>query len=187
MKEELKNSITSEISGLSDNDANLIIEKYCRITEPKSENPTTEFLTIDSKKKKGSSIKPGNIFLNMRKLIIDSSEIGLTIAGVAAQPYLIPLAALVIWNKVWSRIKIDLDESHAMTIKLMWENRDKERNWIEEEKAFRLYNDYLESLNRNTIVLREFQSILSDLERMKCIEKTGNGIWWLREWVKKSI
>jgi len=136
MKEELKNSITSEISELSDSDANLIIEKYCQITEPKIENHSLEFLTIDSIKKKGSSIKPGNIFLNMRKLLIDSSEIGLTIAGVAAQPFLIPLAALIIWNKVWSRIKIDLGESHAMTIKLMWENRDKERNWIEEKKGF---------------------------------------------------
>ncbi len=190
MKKELINTIRENIPELSEEDSALIIEKLCRIRKPefpKMEPPKFEYLTIDNIKNTGSSIKPGNILLNMRKLLIDSSEIGLTIAGVIATPYLIPLAALIVWNKVWSNIKIDLDENHAMTIKLMWENRDTERNWIEEEKSFRLFNQYLKSKNRNEILIDDFKKILSNLESMKCIEKSGDTNWWLREWVKKNI
>src|SRR5690606_37591437 len=99
----------------------------------------------------------------------------------------IPLAALLILDKLCSRTKIDFDEAHAMTIKIMWENRDEERNWIDEAKAHRFYNEYLKSNNRNTIIINEFQSILFDLEKMKCIKKNIHGIWWLKESVRISV
>ena len=187
MRQKLINSIREQILELSEQDSGLIVDKFCRIKEPEFKPPPIQYITLDSTKNTGSSIKPGNILLNMRKLLIDSSEIGLTVAGVIATPYLIPLAALIVWNKVWSNIKVDLTEEHAMTIKLMWENRDTERNWIEERTIFKLYNEYLKSKNRNIILIEDFQKILSDLERMKCVEKSGEDNWWLREWVRKEI
>lgn len=50
----------------------------------------------------GSSIKPGNIILNWRKLLIDGAESVLTIMGAASIPWMIPLAGIVVWNSVYS-------------------------------------------------------------------------------------
>nr|WP_319570033.1 hypothetical protein [uncultured Draconibacterium sp.] len=191
MEIELTTLIKNEIPGLSEEDSGLIIERFCKIKAPEIIFPEQEshmdFFTIHSAENKVSSIKAGNIVLNMKKLLIDSAEIGLTIAGVVATPYLIPLAALLIWNKVWSNIKIDLGENQAIAIKLMWENRNIKDNTIEESDVFYLFNQYLKSKNRNELVIEDFKRVLNDLEKMKCIEKKDSTRWWLREWVKKRI
>src|SRR5690606_31172691 len=98
IEEELKNRIQVEIPELNVKDINLIVEGFCRITQPKIQNPSMELITVYSTRKRGNSIKPVNIFLDMKGLLIDSSEIGLTVAGVAAKPYLLPLVALTILN-----------------------------------------------------------------------------------------
>jgi len=188
MKKELTETLQEQLSELSLENAQQIVEVFCRIQPPEAseQTPMMHLITMNSTNNTGRSIKPGNITLNMRRLLVDSAEIGLTVAGVISTPYLIPLAALIVWNKVWSNLKVDLDENHAMTIKLMWENCDTERNWIEEKKAYRLLNEYRASRNRTKIIFEEFKIILAELESMKCIEKTGANNWWLREWVKKD-
>ncbi len=191
MERELTALISSEIPSLSEEDSNLIIEKFCKIEEPEFIFPEPEsrmvFFTTGPNENEVSTIKPGNIVLNMKKLLLDSSEIVLTIAGVAATPYLIPLAALIIWNKVWSNIKIDSGENQAIVIMLMWENRNVQDNTIEESNAYSLFNQYLKTKNRNGLVIEDFRRVLTDLEKMKCIAKKDLTRWWLREWVKKSI
>ncbi|WP_320052485.1 hypothetical protein [uncultured Acetobacteroides sp.] len=189
MEKELISTIREKIPELTEESSMLIIDKLCRIQEPEFKLPEAhfEYITIDEFNTKGSSIKPGNIVLDMKKLLINSAEIGLTIAGVISTPYLIPLAALVVWNKVWSNVKIDLDENHAMTIMLMWENRDTTNNKIDEIDAYNLFNQYLKSKNKNEVILEDFRKVLFDLEKMQCIKKSGTTKWWLREWVKKGI
>lgn len=131
----------------------------------------------------GRSLKPGNIWLNWKKLLIVGSESILTIAGAASVPWLIPLAGLVVWNKVWSLLTIEIDERHAAVIWTLWKNRDKEDR-IEHDKILNLVNEELIKYNRLPMDEKELNNILSDLEKMECIEKDEKNKWWLREWVK---
>lgn len=135
----------------------------------------------------GRSSKASNILLNWRRLLIDGAESILCIAGAIAVPWLIPLAGLVIWDRVWSLLNIDIDERHAVVIWTMWKNRDKERR-IADEKILGLVNKELRKFNRCRMSAEELRVILNDLAKMHCIAKihSHDSIWWLREWVSMN-
>ena len=163
-----------------------IIDHFCGITPP--EIDTTIHLITDIKPGGlggARSSKLGNIWLNWRKLLIDGSESILTIVGAVAVPWLIPLAGLVVWNKVWSLSSIKIDEGHAAVIWTMWKNRDEE-NCIKNDKVLDLVNKDLSKYNRPMMNEKELKDILKDLEEMECIEGTKENNWWLREWVKAT-
>jgi len=188
MKKKLVETLTKNLTEIDSENASVIIDNFCIITEPEIESLNNDFsvigLVIVDPQFGGKSVKPGNVFFNLKKLLIDSAEATLTIAGVIAQPYLTPLAALILWNKYYSNVKIDLEEKHAATIKIMWENRDQERNWINEKMAFKLYNNYRRHHNQNEMILEDFEMILKDLKNMGCIKKINKVDWWLIEGVK---
>ncbi|MEI8201755.1 MAG: hypothetical protein WCH34_02010 [Bacteroidota bacterium] len=156
-------------------------ERSVQINLPSHDIQTTGFMTVNQMGHSGKTIKIKNAFLNMKKLLIDSAEIALTISEVIATPYFIPLAALIIWNKAYSNIKIDLDQNHAIAIKLMWENRDIEKDWINENKAFDLFNQNRKERNQNSYILDDFITILTDLDKMQCIKKISSDIWLIEE------
>ena len=120
-----------------------IIEHFCRIAPPEIDTTIHLITNIKPGGLGGAkSSKPGNIWLNWRKLLIDGAESILTIVGAVAVPWLIPLAGLVVWNKVWSLASIKIDERHAAVIWTMWKNRDEE-NCIENDKILDLVNKEL--------------------------------------------
>jgi len=171
-----------------------IIDHFCRITPPEiDDTPITKidttlhiFLNIQPGGLGGArSSKPGNILLNWRKLLIDASESILTIVGAVTVPWLIPLAGLVVWNKVWSLSSIEIDERHAAVIWTMWKNRDEE-NCIKNDKVLGLVNNELSKYNRPMMNEKELKDILKDLEEMECVESMEEDKWWLREWVKTT-
>jgi len=160
-----------------------IINYFCIITPPEID-PMIYLLTLKPGGLGGArSSKPGNIWLNWRRLLIDGAESILTIVGAAAVPWLIPLAGLVVWNKLWSLLSIKIDERHAAVIWSMWKNRD-EKNCIENDKILDLVNKELSEYNRPKMTEKELKDILKDLEKMECIEAIDKNKWWLREWVK---
>ena len=180
--EVVKNVIAQYVDN-SEEISNEIINNFCTITPPETEDIIQILMMRPSGVGGGSSIKPGNIWLDWKKLLIDGSESILTIAGVIAMPWLIPLAGLVIWNKVWSLLTIKIDERHAVVIWSMWKNKDNE-NHIENNKILSAVNSELTKYNRSLMNALELDGTLKDLEKMACIKKTDNEKWWLREWVK---
>ena len=165
-----------------------IINHFCGITPPEIEIDTKKYL-IAGMKPGGLGgarcSKPGNIWLNWKKLLVDGSESILTIVGAVEVPWLIPLAGLVVWNKVWSLLSIRIDERHAAVIWTMWENRDEE-NCIKNDKVLYLVNKDLSKYNRLTINEEELRDISKDLEDMNCIKGTEENKWWLRESVETT-
>ena len=160
-----------------------IVDEFADISPPEIDT-TIHFVTMKHWSRGAKSSKPGNIWLNWRKLLIEGAESILTITGVVSFPWLTPLAGLIVWNKVWSLLNIKIDERHAVVIWVMWHNRDEE-NCIEEEKILGLVNEELEKYNRPKMSQKELEDILKDLEEMQCIEKIQDkNKWWLREWVK---
>jgi hypothetical protein len=191
--EEKRKELTDIVKGLIQNYdiqskeeiSSGIINHFLKITPPETEL-RMEFLTIrQGGIGGGSSTKPGNIWLNWRKLLVDGAESILTIVGAVAVPWLIPLAGLVVWNKVWSLLNIKIDERHAAVIWTMWKHRDEE-NCITKDKVLDLVNKELSEYNRPMMNEKELKDILKDLEEMECIEHTEENKWWLREWVKTT-
>ena len=162
-----------------------IIDHFVNIAPPEEEL-RMELLTIgQGGMGGGSSTKPGNIWLNWRKLLVEGAESILTVVGAVAVPWLISLAGLVVWNKVWSLASIKIDERHATIIWTMWKNRDEE-NYIKNDKLLDLVNKNLSEYNRPIMNEEELRDILKDLEEMGCIEATEENKWRLQEWVKTT-
>lgn len=128
----------------------------------------------------GTSKKAGNVLLDWKELFVICSDSALTLAGAVSIPLLIPLAALVVWNKFYSLTNIQITERTAAVIWTMWKNRDA-KNCIENEKILDLINVELLNYNRPKMVQDELKTIIKDLEDMKCIKEIDKNMWQLIE------
>jgi hypothetical protein len=167
-----------------------VVENFASITPPNVEvgeigKPKIDFFTINKDSNSfsvsGSTIKPGNIFLNWRKLLNKLPEMVLTGSGTTSV-WLAPFAALQIWNILWSNARIEVTPNHAIAMLVMWNNRDG-RNKITEENAFAGFSKFLQKEGLPSLDKREYAKIIDDLVRIETIEIT-EGVVWLREWVK---
>lgn len=188
-KKELLKSVQDSIKIPSLSDQNCteiseqIINYFTNITPSEIEVSYSFLTTSKGGLGGGTSIKPGNILLNWKKLLVDGSESILVIFGAIAAPWLIPLAALVVWDKIYSMSTIEISERHAILINTLWKNCDEEK-CIEYKSIKDLVNWELSRYNRSKLEQKELDMLLKDLEKMKCIEETDENKWWLREWVK---
>jgi hypothetical protein len=197
-KQELLKSVKDKVANYvseADEFSKILIDYFCTIKPPKIYNhfdscpvipenddrPVLHNVILKGPIRRGRSLKPGNIRLNWKKLLLDGSEAILTIVGVVAIPWLILLAGLIIWNKVYSLLNIEIEERHAGVIWTMWKNKDKD-NCIGNDVILDLVNKELQKYDRPTMNQEELDGILTDLNRMRCIKKEDNK-WWLHEWV----
>jgi hypothetical protein len=162
--------------------AEKIIQAFCDI-EPPETTFTMDWSTIYKDGSGGINRKPGNIILNWKHFYQKSPEIVLSLGGISS-PWLLPFAALYLWNTVWSGLKIDLSSDHAIALLTMWEHKNP-KNRIPEDEAFIRTNKYLTEHNLRPLSADEFTKIVNQLEQMKCIE-LDNGMIWLRERVRKT-
>ena len=184
LSEIVKSTITTPVSNPEEL-SERIIDYFCDITPPEIDTSIQLITMQPGGSEGGRSSKPGNIWLDWKKLLTVGAESILTIVGAVSVPWLIPLAGLVVWNKVWSLLDIEIDERHAVVIWAMWNNRDEE-DCIEDDKILDLVNEELHRYNRFMMNKKELNNILKDLGEMECIEKTDKNEWWLREWVKAT-
>jgi hypothetical protein len=117
-----------------------VVDAFCRITLPQDPPVPLEYITADHGGSRGGQTrKPGNIFLNWRKLLSEFGDVVLTVAGATSVPKLIPFAALSIWNKLWSNSAISLAPEQATALLAMWHRRDG-NNRIERTTAYQEIN-----------------------------------------------
>ena len=163
-----------------------IVDSFCSLSPPLEPPVFIEMITIHSQGARGGrSRKPGNLWLNWRKFASDFGDLSLTVASVAVEPKLIPLAALSIWNKIWSHSSIELTREHATVLYAMWQARNNE-NKLTETDAFQKSGLMFQLNGWPALAQQQFDSIIEDLEQIKCIEKdSSDGTIWLRECVKK--
>jgi hypothetical protein len=134
----------------------------------------------------GRSKKAGNVILNWRKLLSDVPENLLTVAGVAMSHYLIPLAALAVWNKVRGVMGVNLNESQAIVIASLWDLKDN-NNYVDGNDLLGRLNGHIKESVGRQFIQKQLDHIFADLERMKAIELTTDGRIWLRELVQKPF
>jgi hypothetical protein len=133
----------------------------------------------------GTSRKPGNIFLNWRKLMDIVPDATIAAAGAMTSPaWLLPLIGLYVWNKLWRGAEEELTNVEACTICALWKNKDS-RNRISEDDGFTATNTLRAHHGLPQLTRVEYNKASNRLLAMDCIE-LSNGIIWLREWVRVS-
>jgi hypothetical protein len=178
--------IVPSLSGKRDV-ASYVVERFSRISEPPEEN-YMEMIVLGSGSGIGGgrSRKPGNVVLNWKRLFLDTPEHILTILGAASSNYLIPLAALAVWNKVRGITRVDLTENQAIIIAALWDLRD-DNNYVDGANLLNEINNYIANSVARQFTQKELDQILRELSGMKAIELTTEGKVWLREWVQKPF
>jgi hypothetical protein len=155
---------------------------FISITPPLGEPPMLCNLTLDSLSdyRNGSSIKPGNIRLNMRKLIEAVPEIVSIGAGMTCDNLVVIVCgALSLWNKLKSIATIDINKEQAFVIVALWRKCNLFRR-ISLGDGFVATNDLLGKYGETEITSAKFNKIIDSLIKLQCVELYGEVIW-LRE------
>jgi len=166
--------------------ADRVVQRFADVTAPYREPQRFEFMRLSpGGVGGGSTTKPGNVVLNLGKLVRAIASGILTVAGAVAAPWLLVIGALVTWDALWSCLNLKLTEDHACVVWALWKNRDDNDTFLK--------SDTLDAVNRERAAFgkqplsaMEVDRALSDLSRMGCIEQTASDPqrWWLREWVR---
>lgn len=184
LKEAVREDL-AHVGDLGEADLDFVFENFCRVKEPevKSRIGKMEYLVPGRRSWEMESIKPGNIILNWRQLLGSIPAVGLTIAGVGTSWILVVLAALDVWQKLYSSAKVKLEKEQAVAIRQMWDHHDGTQH-ISEEKALQVTNEALASFGFAELDREKFAGVIDDLVRIGCVEITEGRIW-LREWIRR--
>ncbi len=128
----------------------------------------------------GASLKAGNVILDWKKLLVEGSESLFAIVGATAMPWLIPFVGLVVLNRVHSLLKVEISERHAAVVWTMWSHAGAQRVF-EPDELLTLVNQEVVTFDRPIFSEQELETVLTELEKMRCIEKADAGAWRLRE------
>lgn len=163
-----------------------ILEAFARIRDPEVRADIsihTDLLTLGPAGFAGVSVKPGNIRLNWRRLFEKTPELVLAGAGVT-QVWLIPFAALCLWNLVRSLATVRLSPDHGTVMYALW-HHDVSTRRFEEEAARGIVNAFRAAHELPPLGVIPFGELVSDLARLGCVEIT-DGRLWLREWTQRA-
>lgn len=170
--------------------AEQIVARFCSITEPESPAPSMERIIMSRGGLGGGrSTKPGNIKLNMRHLLVTAAAGTLALSSlVAAPPWTLPLAALVLWNDLLSKLEEDIQEREATVFWAMWLNRDEQSNTVPKSGLLDLVNAERAQHERPPLSAVEHGDAVRILQHLGCIRqsKRHQEAWWLQEWVRVS-
>ena len=130
-------------------------------------------------------MKPGNILLDMRRLITAVASGVLTVVGVAEVPWTAVFGALVLWDTLYAGARIELSEREAAVLWTLWLLRDGAYT-APQAGLLEAVNVERERYGRSRLTQQEFDDALRKLERISSIEQSSNdpSRWWLREWVR---
>lgn len=166
--------------------AETLVDNFARLTAPMVPPIVIEMITLNRGGRRGGRTrKPGNIQLNWKNLFRETSDLILTGAGTIAMPWLMPLAALSIYNKLRHIATIELSKEHAACLFAMWHRCDKDHT-IERSIATAGCKELFAVYQWPTPTDSQLQEVYQDLQTIGCIEPKGVDLFWLREWVRNQ-
>ena len=189
-KEELLQFIESTMPNNSSllEIADALYECSCiHITPPQEPPVIIHMVTMDSLKnyKKGSSIKPGNIMVNIKNLIDSLPEIVVSVVGIAVDiPILKVCAVLNLWKMLRKAVSVEIDKTHAIVILALWKNRNGE-NKISPEHGFECSKKLYAEYNKDELSYEKYSEVLNQFVKIGSIEWVEGNIW-LREWIRHT-
>ncbi len=196
--ENKKNEITSiiektahELLGENDINSQDIIRYFNEsggllITAPQQEPFLMHMLTVDSLRdfNKGESIKPGNIWLNIRRLINHLPDITAATVEIAMDiPILKVCAALNIWKMLRDVATVEINREQAITIIALWENCSQQKR-ITLEQGFECVKALYRQIEDSEYTWEQYIKTIDKLEKIGSLKLDSEGIW-LCEWIRK--
>ena len=186
--EKLSNIFIGEYTSASTVFDNLVENGFISISPPLEKPPVMQFLTMDSLRNytDGKSIKPGNILLNMRKLIESLPEVVTIGAGMVCDNNntVAICGALSLWLKLRDIATINISKEQAFVIVALWRNCDFDHK-ISLDDGFLSTNNLLKQYGEPDFTSLKYNIIIDSLIKIKCIELTEE-IIWLRERISKN-
>jgi len=159
---------------------------FCRISPPLDPPQVAHMMLLhDSGREGGLTRKPGNILLNWRNLYRESGDLVLSVAGAGLSKWLIPFAALSVWNKVYTHSTIDITKEQAVIIFSLWRDCDS-KHIADIEKGFNAANSLFIGYGWPKISKSHYTQILKELAKLKCIKLIDVKSVWLCEWVSRN-
>ena len=193
--QQLKNVFTEALSASRANEGvnaswafdSLLQTRFISITPPLEKPLTMQLLTLDSLHdyKNGSSIKPGNIVLNIKELIEAIPEVVSIGAGMVCDNLVITVCgAFSLWLKLRDIATVSITREQAFTIVALWKSCNSAHK-ISLDDGFIATNVLLKQYGESEITNLKYNIVIDSLIKMQCIELT-EGIIWLREWISRS-
>lgn len=157
------------------------------ITPPQQEPFLMHMLTVDSLSNynKGESIKPGNVKINIRRLIEHLPDMTAATVGIALDiPILKVCAALNIWKMLRDVATVEITREQAITIIALWENCNQQQR-ITLEQGFACFKSLYNQIETSECTWEQYIKLINDLEKIGSLKLDSKGIW-LCEWVSKK-
>lgn len=185
--QQLKTVITENLSAVLIDENSDILQIYdilvksgfISISPPLEEPPMMQFLTMDSLRnyKNGRSIKPGNILLNIRKLIESIPEVISIGAGMVCDNHIVTVCgALSLWLKLRDIATINISKEQAFVVVALWRNCNPNHE-ISLDDGYIATNNLFKQYGEPEITNLKYNMIIDSLVKMECIELTEEIIW----------
>ena len=166
---------------------NYLDDGFLSVTSTTQDEPMMHMLTMDSLKNysRGTSIKPGNICLNIKKLITNIPSFHEQVIVLArGMPYLKICAAIHLWKLLVETFAVEISKEQAFVIVALWKNCDYTHK-ISIDKGLECVNILLKKYNELALSDKKYNQILDSLESIQCLEMKDGDIY-LREWISKN-
>lgn len=119
---------------------------------------------------RGKSVKVGNIGLNVRGFLATVASGALSALSVATHPWTLPLACLVLLDRLANTISVELTEIDAGIAWAMWLNRD-DAGYVADDRLERIVNDEMMDKSRPELSSKEIRDRVERLRGLGCIRQ----------------
>jgi hypothetical protein len=172
-----------KLTGDSERVANSVIEAFATLTPPERPPMSLDLIVMGlGPRPSAASRKPGNIVLNWRKLVEIIPDATLAATGAKESSWLMLLAALYIWNKLWRAAEEKLTDIEATIILALWKNKNADKK-ISMDGGYEKANAVRSGFNLSPISRITYEHAINRLLELGCVELENDWLW-LREWVR---
>jgi hypothetical protein len=132
----------------------------------------------------GRSFKPGNVRLNIQKLMHAVAGGAVSVMTAVDRPWLIPFVAIRTFNDLCTSLEVKITERDAAVLWTIWKHCDGS-GFVAEDDLLNNVNSELADYGRNRISQMELDDSLTTLTKISTIERSASiiGKWKLTEGV----
>lgn len=127
----------------------------------------------------GTSNKAFNIVFDLGKLMRVVLDKGSDFIG--ASPIGLVITAIKLCAQIHALRYIPIDERHAITIVALWELKNSHNSFVSGGNILSRVNKKFRQVNRNPLTVDELNTILGNLDDLRCIQMHSNGTILLKE------